>query len=607
MQSNDNTPPLVRLENVSYNRDKNSILNHIDMSLFPGEIHAIVGDRGVGKSSLGRILAFHEMPSSGTRLWKGRPARGRFSHHASNTSAQMVYQEEGLIDYFTVAENMFIPEQVLKPLPFSSRKRMIERAETFISNYGFKIEPTAIYRELPLSEKVVVSFLRCIFREPELIVLDESLERLNGKDLDRVLEIIHALSASGTSIVCISHRIDDIYNLAENVTIMRDGRILLQSSLSDIDRLNLIKMCYTQVCRNQESLDRNKEFYQLLQFNEAILKKLPVSLIVTDEQDEIKLVNDHAVEYFSLEQREYLNRSLSSIIDDESAVLKITGCFNKAEESSLIHELINSKTANIKVYPIFDGKFHIGNITIIEDTTEIEKMRQRINLSDNLASLGLLAAGVAHEINNPLEIIYNYLSFLQRNPSKEKTIEVSKRLEEEMDGIKQIVSTLVSFSGDKNITHEIFDVNELIKQTVKLLMPSAGQRDIQCCFKPEAQELNLYATKSEIRQVLLNLLKNSFEVLSEGGRIEITTYKIEKQVHIIIRDNGPGITEADPGQIFLPFYSTKKSGNNNNLGLGLPISYGIISKYKGDLSFSNLDEGGCEFRITLPEGSYNLL
>ena len=600
MLSGKSSPPLVELKDVSFRNDDNDILEEINIRIFPGEIHAIVGDRGVGKSTLGRILAFHDMPTKGLRYWKNSPTKNRFSRFSANTSAQMVYQSEGLIDYFTVAENMFIPEQVFKPFPFSSRRRMIELADSFIRKHGFSIDPTALYRSLNLSQKVVVSFLRCVFREPELIVLDESLERLNGLDLDRTLELIYSLSSAGTAIVCISHRIDDIYNLAENVSILRGGRILLQSPLSDIDRLNLIKMCYTQVSRNQETEDINKEFYQLLRFNEAILKKLPVSLLVTDEQDKIKLANDHAVEYFSLTGGKYLNQPLSSIIDDEKTVEKIMKCFNQNTESSLIHEMINNKTSNIKIYPIFDGTFPIGNITIIEDTTEIEKMRQRISLSDNLASLGLLAAGVAHEINNPLEIIYNYLSFLQRNPNKQKTIEVSKKLEEEMDGIKQIVSTLVSFSGDKQIKHEYFNVNDLVEQTVTLLKPAARKRNINCDFFAEEEDLQFYATKSEIRQVLLNLLKNSFEVLVNGGSIKIRTCRENEYIIVVISDDGPGITVEDPEQIFLPFYSTKKSDNNHNLGLGLPISYGIVSKYKGDLSFRNVEGGGCEFRMQLP-------
>ena len=227
-------------------------------------------------------------------------------------------------------------------------------------------------------------------------------------------------------------------------------------------------------------------------------------------------------------------------------------------------------------------------------------MRQRVNLSENLASLGLLAAGVAHEINNPLEIIYNYLSFLRMYPDRKQSLEAVLQLEEEIDGIKHIVSNLVSFSGNKGQHPEIFDVNYLIEQTLTLLKPAAKERNIQCSSLYSTGELLICANKTEIRQVLMNIIRNSFEVLKTAGEMHIETKVIDEQVIILISDNGPGINIKDSENIFLPFYSTKKNENNNNLGLGLPMSYGIVKKYNGELTFRNLEEQGCEFMISLP-------
>jgi len=227
-------------------------------------------------------------------------------------------------------------------------------------------------------------------------------------------------------------------------------------------------------------------------------------------------------------------------------------------------------------------------------------MRQRLNLSENLSSLGLLAAGVAHEINNPLEIIYNYISFLRRNSEHNQVSEAIDQLEEEIDGIKNIVSDLVSFSGDKGHDSDYFDVNNLIEQTLTMLRPAAKERGISCSFKSSNDEIYLLAKKTEIRQVILNLIKNSFEVLARDGQLSINTDQTDDNIIIKILDNGPGILSPNPEQIFLPFFSTKKNDNNNNLGLGIPMSYGIISKYKGKLTFQNIAEGGCEFTITLP-------
>ncbi len=590
---------LLELDNVSLIKDHVQIIKEINLKIYAGEIHALVGDRGTGKSSIGNLLAFNLRPTGGTVYWKGQPVSNKSFIFSKNPPIQIVYQDDGLIDYFSVAENMFLPEQIFRPLPFLGRKKMIIQANEFIQQNGFSIDPLSTFRSLTMSEKVVVTFLRSIYRDPEVLILDESLEKLTGKDLDQVLYLLKNLAAQGMAIVCISHRIDDIYNLAKKVSVIRDGRNLLTDATKNIDRLNLIKMCYTQITRNKQSEDINKEFYQLLRYNEAILKNLPITLIVTDDQNNIKMVNDQGQSFFNLLPEQYLNQPISSVIKDEEALHQIRRCFNQKQESSIYHQQIADVIANIKIYPIFDGTFPIGNITIIEDITEQEKMRQRVNLSENLASLGLLAAGVAHEINNPLEIIYNYLSFLRMNPERDQAIKAVEQLEEEIDGIKHIVSNLVSFSGNKPHDSDHFDINNMIRQTLTLLSPAAEERGITCSSSSSEPELFINANASEIRQVLLNLIKNSFEVLDKNGILHIETNKDEVNAIIKIRDNGPGITAENPEQIFLPFYSTKKH-DSNNLGLGIPMSYGIIKKYKGELTFQNLPDGGCEFIVSMP-------
>jgi signal transduction histidine kinase/ABC-type branched-subunit amino acid transport system ATPase component len=594
-----NEKPLLELRGISFFKEKLQVFNDLNFKLYSGEIHALVGDRGTGKSSLGLIMSLNEQPEDGSVLWKGRRMLYHYLKPMKNPGIQIVYQNDGLIDYFTVAENMFLPENIFRPFPFSSRKKLILLADAFIRELGFDIDPLRTFQDLSMSERVVVNILRSLYRKPELLILDEALEKLTGKDLDRVIFLLKKHAEEGMAVFCISHKIDDIYNLARKITIIRDGKILLTDSSKNIDRLNLIKMCYTQVTRNKESEDISKEFYQLLRYNEAILKNLPISLIVTDDRNHIKMINDQGQSFFNVTSEQYLNQPMSSIVTDDEALVQIQRCFNKREESSIFHQTISSIIANIKIYPIFDGTFPIGNITIIEDITDQEKMRQRVNLSENLASLGLLAAGVAHEINNPLEIIYNYLNFLRMNPDHGQTLTAVNHLEEEIDGIKLIVSNLVSFSGDRQHLCESFDINLLLSQTLTLLRPAAKDKNIICSFSSTETELFLYANKTEIRQVLLNLIKNSFEVLIFGGAIHIETERQKDKAVMRIRDNGPGVTPDIAEQVFLPFFSTKKN-EGNNMGLGLPMSYGIVKKYNGDLTFRNLNDHGCEFIMTLP-------
>lgn len=593
-----NEEPRISLRGVSLVKNNRKIVNSIDFHIYPGEIHGLVGDRGTGKSTIGDLLGLKEIPDRGNIFWEGNRIRFHTLTGVSNPGIQMVHQDGGLLGHFTVAENIFLPERMFHPFPFSGRKKMIRSAGEIMERYGFSIDPSLHFYDLTMTEKVTVELLRCISKGPKLLIIDEALEKLNGEDFDKMVAILKEAAAGGMSILCISHKVDDIYGLAEKISIVRNGNILLTDSTRNIGRLNLIKLCYTQVTRTKESENLNKEFYQILRYNEAILRSLPISLVVTDEKNRIKMINDQGMIFFDLDQNGFLNKPLEWLIRDRESLEMIQECFGGHRETSLYNVKIGKTRSNIKVFPIFDGKFAIGNIVILEDISEQEEMRRRLNLSENLASIGLLAAGVAHEINNPLEIIYNYISFLRMNPGKEQMNNVVNLLEEEMDGIKYIVSNLMSFSSREEEHSDSFDLNGLISQTINLLKPSADERKIQCGFTTTREEIILAASKIEIRQVLLNLIKNSFEVLHEGGRIHIETDVQGENTVLKISDNGPGIDEESINDILLPFYSNKKG--TKNLGLGLTMSYSIIRKFNGDLSYRNLEEQGCEFTITLP-------
>jgi len=594
-----NKVPLVSLKGVTLVKQNKKIIHSLDLDIFPGEIHGIIGDRGSGKSSIGSLVSLDTAPDRGRISWKGKKFDHGFLRSLSNPGIQMIYQDEGLLDHFTIAENIFLPEKLIPSFPFMVRKKkLLAAAGELITGYGFDINPGLLFTDLTMSEQVVVEILRCLHKCPDLLVIDEALEKLNGEDYEKIVKVLKAKAAEGLSILCISHRIDDIYGFAEKVSVVRNGAILLTDTTKNIDRLNLIKLCYTQVTRTKESENVNKEFYQILRYNEAILKSLPISLVVTDEKSRIKMINDQGLFFFSIKGRDYLNLPLASLISEEDSFNKIQSCIIEKKEASLYNIKIGKITSNIKVFPIFDGKFSIGHIIILEDISDQEEMRHRLNLSENLASLGLLAAGVAHEINNPLEIIYNYINFLRMKPEQEQQSKIVNLLEEEMDGIKYIVSNLMSFSGKSENSHEKFDLNQLISQTLSLLKPSARDRNIECRFNTTKDEIIVGASRIEIRQVLLNLIKNSFEVLKSGGQINVETDQDAQTTILKIRDDGPGIDEENMNEILLPFYSNKKE--TKNMGLGLTVSYGIINKYSGEFFYRNLQDKGCEFTIKLP-------
>ena len=597
--------PAIRLKSVSLFVDNARVLSDVNLSFFAGEVHALVGDRGSGKSAIAHIVAGKTRPTEGVICFEGNQVSRRTDRRALAQHVALVHQSITLIDNFTIAENLFLPNRTVKLFPFVSRKRLVQEAELYFAEAGFSMPMSAVYNDLSLSEKTVVSILRAIMQAPKILIIDDVLERLTTPDVARIAELLRSRVKEGMALISISHRIDDVYNLADRVSIIRNGSVLLTDAVDNLDRLYLLKLAYSEYATSEEGADHSNEFYQLFKYNEAILKKLPINLIVTDPENKIRMINDFGREYFARAEQRILNRPLSSLFRKNKGIY---GGIEEGIRSGMERTFYNIRMdlreddiiVNIKIYPIYDRKFHIGTIVIIEDISEQERLRQHLILSEKLASVGLLAAGVAHEINNPLEIIYNYLSYLRMNPKQPVIGDTVGKLEEEIDAIKQIVSNLIFFSDNSNTGVDSFDVNEIITSLLDLVQYSSQKRAIDIVFTPFRQVVLLRANKVEIRQVVLNLLKNSIEALENGGRILITTNVDEMdQVIIKVADTGPDIDPSAQGSIFLPFYSTKKQ-SETNLGLGLSVSYGIVKKYSGTIAVNNRPGGGCEFAIVFP-------
>ena len=601
---------LLTLTNISLEYGLFKALKNIHFTLGYSKVHAIVGEHGAGKSSLAMILAGLLKPQAGFISFVNKNYRFFSIKQAQRLGIAVVHQHTlSLNEHFSVAENLFLTTG-----PFfqkSDRKyKNIKRAQMFLQRHEIDIDPLTPVGELNLSDRILIDILKHLYPRPKLLILDEALEKLSSPSLKKVIAMLMDLKREGMSVILITHRLDDIYNLADRVSILRNGEVLVTDDVQKIDKLNLIKMAYMQLPEEQHVDDLQKEFYQFLKYNEAILRNLPVNLIVTDTECRIKMVNDFCKHSFGLKRTSYFNIPLETLLSSSNEdVLDSTRQTTSSDngEKTLYQVPISFNDipiiCNFKTFPIYDGTILIGNIIILEDMTEHDQLQKQVILSEKLASVGLLAAGVAHEINNPLEIIYTYMSFMKYKFRSLEYHEALDTLQEQISHIANIVSNLLSFSEKNTIVNEEIEMNEEIKAVLKLVKHNAAYKHIKIQFDPCTEDLLIRANKHEIKQVILNLLKNSFEAMPSGGQISIESQLLQKEerpvVHVRFKDTGPGIGDENPNNIFLPFYSTKK-GATSNLGLGLSVSYGIIQKYHGTIDAENI-ESGCQFTITLPQ------
>ncbi|MEW6702027.1 MAG: [Fe-Fe] hydrogenase large subunit C-terminal domain-containing protein [Bacteroidota bacterium] len=240
---------------------------------------------------------------------------------------------------------------------------------------------------------------------------------------------------------------------------------------------------------------------------------------------------------------------------------------------------------------------------------ELQDTQEQLHSAEKLASIGQLAAGVAHEINNPLGSIMLYASILKRkieeSTNDRQSCDDIKLIMDEANRCKRIVSNLLNFARQRKLKIKSVNVAEIISGIVKMLKTNPEFLQISFSFNEMTNDLTIDGDPDQLKQVFLNLIVNACEAL-ESSPIKLVTVNVQKNDgHLIVDviDTGCGIPEENINKIFTPFFSTKKMGKGT--GLGLAITYGIIKMHKGDINVKSIEGKGTTFTIKLPLKLFN--
>ncbi len=595
--------PWFGAKGVFFSHGDYPVLRDMELNVTPGQIHALVGMHNSGKSTLCSILAGLLSPESGSLFAAGREYESFSMKTARELGVSLVTTPPAVFSRLSVMENLAAGKTRwwLGIFPRRTYERTIR---DWLDHYHIELPLQHDMRDLPRDYWIAVDILSRLFLKPRFLVLDEVLEELNPEWVKRIRLIMADLIAEGMSVLVATQKIEEALSIADNLTVMRQGRAILTGKTGGMERLNLIRLCYDQLEQLDGNFSERESFEELMRYTSAMLNDLPTAVLVFDNALTTRFINRRARGLFpgvagqvGIPLQSIGNTRLAEFVEKANH-----GVSSAPEE---LHSLplrldTTDLLVDIRVQPIFENDVKVGCMVVIEDVSLREDLRRRLMLSEKLASIGLLAAGVAHEVNNPLEIIGNYINYLDEEELGPGARKAVARMMAQVDRIHQIVNNLVAYSGNKRDRSSCANPADLLNELVELLRFGADLSNIHFRLDCEGEVL-LAVDPNELRQVFLNLIRNSLDAMPEGGSLSFSIHGDAGSgtARIIARDSGPGLNMDNPNDIFLPFVTTKK-GEGAHQGLGLYLVYGIVEKYNGTISVRNHPEGGCEFTVVLP-------
>lgn len=592
---------IVQLRGINLAYGNFQALKDLSLTVEAGEIHAIVGEHGAGKSSIINVLSGFARPESGRIIVNGKAYRSLSVREAQLEGVSLVKQGVNLCDHLSVAKNIYMNQPAFYRRHRFRKRRATESVEVYLREHEISLDPHVAAGSLKLADKVLTEVVRALYRDPRLLILDESLEKLTADDLERVIRIMQSMRDQGRSVLFVTHRIDDIFQIADRVSVIRHGELLMTEGVDAIDKFSLVKIAYTQLPDSRNRKMADTDFYHLLKYNQAILESLPINLLVVNNDFRLQLVNTEAATFFGIRGGANPGIVLKDLFNDNERLYnRITDKIHRDGSSTLFNERYSVvdgfRILNISIVPIRDESWRIGSILMLEDATEREKLREQIFLSEKIGSIGVLAAGIAHEICNPLEIISNDISYLKTLYGNSIDLAILQEIKEEVESISRIVRNLERIPGERQRRTAAVVPAELAQSVVTFISPVAAQFNTTIEFKDESERGAIIAEADDIRQILLNLIKNALEAAEENGTVRVIVRRVEQYLSIVIEDNGPGISEAEQNMIFLPFFSTKETSGINR-GLGLYVTYQLVQRYNGFIDVEINSDGGCTFNL----------
>ena len=364
-----------------------------------------------------------------------------------------------------------------------------------------------------------------------------------------------------------------------------------------------------QNARLYKSLEEKAGQYERLkEFNENIVESISVGVLAVDLEDRIESWNSQMEVMFALPRLDALGRPLGEVLPP--AFLEE---YYRVRPSQGIHNLYkfrlgttvgDTRVTNIAIAPLVAKNFTvIGRLIIVDDITERIDLESQLTQAEKLSSIGLLAAGVAHEVNTPLAVISSYAQMLAKQVhGDDKQSMLLEKITKQTFRASEIVNSLLNFSRTSAGEFGDVDLNRVIKDTLTLLEHQfkTARIKVEQDLYPDLPAI--HGNTGKLQQVFLNLFLNAKDAMPGGGTLMISTINGHK-AQVKVTDTGTGIAQEHIHRIYDPFFTTKnkpKTGHSGGTGLGLSVTYGIIQEHAGKIRVDSVPGRGTTFTMEFP-------
>lgn len=332
-------------------------------------------------------------------------------------------------------------------------------------------------------------------------------------------------------------------------------------------------------------------------FFEQVIECAPVAILVVDSKEKVMYCNAGYRQSFP--ELGTLVGEFASVITEKLGGDRELYCLRAlaGEEIRGEHASLYGREWIIHALPLRNNQNDIiAGVVLLENVTELVRLQEEIRRLDRLNLIGEMAAGVAHEIRNPMTVVKGYLQYLGKKVPEDLKLQFDTVLLE-LGHIENIITDFLSLARSQPGTRERTTVNSVIQEVLPLIAAQAAKSNIEVIPElrdnPATQMLN----KKEIKQVILNLVCNSIEAMPHSGHLTIRTGRREKITFFEVADTGSGIAQDKINKIFNPFFTTKNEGT----GLGLAICENIVKNHGGKIEVASREGEGTTFTIFLPD------